>query len=133
MGNYALSVFGPIAAASVAAAIITRIHLGNFPAFSPPDYGVITTIDVPLAAVLGLLCGLVASAFLLMTEKLTVGVRNFAQKKNVSYLLLPPIGGVLVGLIGAFFPEIFGISYETATNALAGKYTILFLLVLSLS
>lgn len=127
LGNYALSVFGPIAAASVAAAIITRIHLGDFPAFAPPDYGAVSTIDVPLAAMLGVICGLVATVFLLSTEKMTVRVREFAQARGISYLLLPPLGGAAVGLIGAFYPEVFGVGYEAVTNALNGEYTILML------
>ncbi len=133
LGNYALSIFGPIAAASVAAAIITRIHLGDFPAFAPPDYGLVQTIDVPLAAALGVLCGFLASAFLLSTEYMTVNIREIAQKFNISYLLLPPIGGVVVGLIGAFHPEIFGVGYEAVTNALSGEYTIMLLVVLVLA
>jgi len=130
LGNYALSVFGPIAAASVSSAIVTRIHLGDFPAFAPPDYGMATPIDVPLAAVLGVMCGLISAAFLLSTSRLTEGVRHLAQRYGVSYLLLPPIGGVLVGLIGAFYPEVFGVGYEAVTNALNGEYTIILLLVL---
>ncbi|GJL95497.1 MAG: chloride channel protein [Hyphococcus sp.] len=130
LGNYALSVFGPIAAASVSAAIVTRIHLGDFPAFAPPEYGLVHTIDVPLAAGLGIICGLVATMFLLSTERLTIGVREKAQKFGISYLLLPPIGGLIVGLMGAFFPEIFGVGYEAVTNALNGQYTIILLIVL---
>jgi len=132
LGNYALSVFGPIAAASVAAAIVTRIHLGNFPAFAPPEYGAVATIDVALAAILGVLCGLIASGFLLSTRKLTVGLREFAQKRNISYFLLPPIGGAIVGLIGVFFPEVFGVGYEAVTRALNGEYAIHLLIVLVL-
>ena len=130
LGNYALSVFGPIAAASVASAIVTRIHLGNFPAIAPPDYGVAATIDVPLAAVLGIICGLISAGFLFSTARLTVGVREIAQRHGVSYLFLPPLGGAIIGLIGAFYPEVFGVGYEAVTNALAGKYTILLLIVL---
>jgi len=130
LGNYALSVFGPIAAASVSAAIIARIHLGDYPAFAPPEYGAFATIDVPLAAGLGILCGLISTAFLLSTEKLTVGLRQIAGKYGVSPLLLPPAGGLAVGTIGAFFPEIFGVGYEAVTNALAGKYSLFVLIVL---
>ena len=130
LGNYALSVFGPIAAASVTAAIVTRIHLGNFPAFFPPEYGAISSVDVPLAAFLGIICGLVASGFLQSTERLTVGVRDLAEKYKFSPLLLPPLGGAIVGLIGAFFPEVFGVGYEAVTKALAGEYSIFLLTVL---
>ena len=132
MGNYALSVFGPIAAASVVSAIITRIHLGDFPAFAPPAYGAVHTIDVPLAALLGVLCGLIASGFLLATENLTEKVRERADKIGLSYYFLPPLGGLIVGLIGAFYPEVFGVGYEAVTKALAGEYTILALAVLVL-
>lgn len=132
LGNYALSVFGPIAAASVSAAIVTRIHLGNSPAFEIPEYAAAGAIDVPLAAILGLACGFVASGFLLATERLTVGVREFAQKRGISYLLLPPLGGLVVGFIGALYPETFGVGYEAVTKALAGDYAIDLLIILVL-
>ncbi|WDI32078.1 chloride channel protein [Hyphococcus flavus] len=132
LGNYALSVFGPIAAASVSAAIVTRIHLGDSPAFTIPEYGASGTIDVPLAALLGLLCGFLASGFLQATERMTLGVRDFAQKRGISYLLLPPIGGVIVGFIGAAFPETFGVGYQAVTKALRGDYAIHLLMVLVL-
>jgi len=130
MGNYALSVFGPIAAASVVSAIVTRIHLGDFPAFAPPAYGAVQTIDVPLAALLGVLCGLIASGFLLATRNLTEKVREQADRIGLSYLMLPPLGGLMVGLIGAFYPEVFGVGYEAVTKALAGDYTIMALATL---
>lgn len=130
LGNYALSVFGPIAAASVASAIITRIHLGDFPAFAPPAYGLVHTIDVPLSALLGIACGLIASAFLLSTESLTERVRDTADRYGISYLFLPPLAGLIVGLIGAFYPEVFGVGYEAVTRALAGEYTIWALIML---
>lgn len=124
LGNYALSMFGPIAAASVSAAIVTRIHLGDFPAFAPPGYGVAGTIDVPLSAGLGVICGLISSAFLLTTERLTVALREAVDRIGLSYLVLPPIGGAAIGLIGVFYPEVFGVGYEAVTNALRGEYAI---------
>ncbi len=130
LGNYALSVFGPIAAASVAAAIVARIHLGDFPAFAPPEYGAVGAIDVPLAALLGIICGLVASGFLLSTQKLTVKVRGLLDRRGVSYLLLPPIGGAIVGALGVFFPEVLGVGYEAVIMALNGEYALHLLIVL---
>lgn len=131
MGNYALSVFGPIAAASAAAAIVTRIHLGDFPAIAPPAYGFVHTIDVPLAALLGVLCGGAASLFILATERLTASVRQIADRFGVAYFFLPPLAGVVIGFIGAFYPEIFGVGYEAVTRALDGAYAIHFLLLLA--
>jgi len=133
LGNYALSVFGPIAAASVTSAIVTRIYFGDFPAFAPPDYGVAAAIDIPLAALLGILCGLIAAGFLLAVRLVTERTRALAQTYGLSYLLLPPLGGVIIGLIGAFYPEVFGVGYEAVTNALNGEYAITLLIVLVLA
>ena len=131
LGNYALSVFGPIAAASVCATIVTRLTLGDFPAFAPPEYGAATPLDVPLSALLGVICGFVASIFLLCTEQLTERVRTYATEKKISYFFLPPIAGVLVGLMGAWHPEIFGIGYEAVTRALQGEYSLRILFTLA--
>ncbi|MEM8935983.1 MAG: chloride channel protein [Pseudomonadota bacterium] len=130
LGNYALSLFGPIAAASVVAAIVTRTYLGDFPAFAPPPYGDVSNFDVPLAALLGLLCGLLAAGFMSLTNRMTNGSRLFAQSFGIPFYLLPPIGGVAVGLIGAFYPEVFGVGYEAVTNALSGAYTLQMLIIL---
>ncbi len=135
LGNYALSVFGPIAAASAVSALVTRIHLGDFPAFAAPDYDVAGPMDVPLSAGLGLLCGLVSSLFLLCAEQMTERVRALATQHKFSIMLAPPAAGAIVGLIGAFHPEIFGVGYEAVTRALAGAYaleTLLALLVLKI-
>ncbi len=124
LGNYALSVFGPIALASVSAAVVGHFHFGELPAFAVPAYGQSGSIDVALSAVLGVLCGAAAIVFLLTTEYFTEKVRDFAVARKISFLLLPPIGGLFVGLIGAIQPEIFGVGYEAITNALAGNYSL---------
>ena len=131
MGVYALSVFGPIAAASVAAVLVTRTYLGDFPAFAAPAYGEVTTVDAPLAAVLGVLCGFVAALFFLMTSRFTIFVRNFADRKKLPYIFLPPFGGIFLGTLGAFYPEILGVSYEAVTNALKGSYGLQALLIIA--
>lgn len=130
MGSYALSVFGPIAAASVTAAIITRLQLGDFPAFIAPPTGGVHAIDALLSAALGLVCGVVAVAFLKSLQTTTDKVREWADGFGISYVFLPPFGGVIIGLIGAFYPEVFGVGYEAVTRTLAGEYTLKFLVIL---
>lgn len=130
LGNYALSIFGPIALASVAAALVGHVYYDEVPAFGAPDYGAAGTMDVALSSGLGILCGIAAIIFLLSTEFLTVKVREVAQKRNISYLLLPPIGGLFVGLIGAFHPEIFGVGYEAISRALQGSYELQAILII---
>jgi CIC family chloride channel protein len=47
-----------------------------------------------------------------------------------SYVFLPPLGGAAIGLIGAFYPEVFGVGYEAVSRTLAGEYSLQFLLIL---
>ncbi|MEO1152082.1 MAG: chloride channel protein [Pseudomonadota bacterium] len=130
LGNYALSIFGPISLASVTAAIIGRLHYGDFAAFQAPSYGAAGTIEVPLSALLGLLCGLTAIIFLWLTRFLTERIREIATRRQLSFMVLPPLGGALIGLMGAFHPEIFGVGYEAITRAFDGSYTLSALLVI---
>lgn len=130
LGNYALSVFGPIAAASATAAIVTRIHLGDFPAFVAPAYGAAGPIDVPLSAILGVFCGLIATTFILGTERLTHAVRETADRYGLPYYFLPPLAGLIIGLIGAVRPEVLGVGYEAVTHSLSGAYAIRVLILL---
>lgn len=130
LGNYALSVFGPIAAASATAAIVTRIHLGDFPAFVAPAYGAAGPIDVPLSAILGVFCGFIASFFILGVERTTETVRRYADRFGLPYYALPPLAGIMIGLIGAFRPEILGVGYEAVTHSLSGAYPIRILVLL---
>jgi len=124
LGNYALSIFGPIALSSATAAVIARIHLGDIPAFAAPTYGATGTFDVPLSFILGGLCGLAAITFLTVTEFLTEKVREVATKRNISFLLLPPIAGIAIGFLGALQPEVFGVGYEAITRVLEGNYSL---------
>ena len=130
MGSYALSVFGPIAAASVTAVIVTRSTLGDHPAFAAPEYGAVFPVDALLSAALGLICGLAAALFLYSLETMTEKVREAADRVRLSYIFLPPIGGVVIGLIGAFYPEVLGVGYEAVTRTLAGDYGLRLLVIL---
>ena len=55
-----------------------------------------------------------------MTER----VRILARDKKVPLYFLPAFAGLIVGLLGAFHPEIFGVGYEAVSRALNGSYTL---------
>ena len=63
LGHYAMRAFVPIVIASVSGGVITRLHLGNFPAFTIPDYRITTYLEVPAFVLLGATCAAVAILF----------------------------------------------------------------------
>lgn len=126
LGHYALSAFIPIAIASVGATVITRLHLGDFPAFIVPEYQITSYLEFPAFALLGMTCGVVAICF----QNSVVIADWVARRMTVPLWTRPVIGGAMVGAIGVVFPEILGVGYEATDNALKQQYTLGMLLAL---
>jgi CIC family chloride channel protein len=77
--------------------------------------------------VLGLLAGLVALLFI----KILYKFEDFFEELKIKPLLKPIIGGVAIGIIGVFIPNIFGVGYNSMDMALHGSmiWTTMLLLV----
>ena len=124
--HYALSAFVPTVISAVAATLITRAHLGDFPAFIIPDLHIVSYWEFPAFALLGIACGMVAVAFLLAV----MTTEWMARQVTMPVWLRPVVGGLLVGLIALAVPEVLGVGYEATNLALREKYTLIFLLLL---
>lgn len=132
LGHYALRSIAPVAAASVTGAVIARIHFGATPAFAIPDIAPASIPDMIAIVPLGVLAAGVAIPFVIGAVRGTRLVSAQAGKLHWPLWALPPLGGLIVGLIGAFVPEILGVGYEATAKALAGDYGIGLLLGLIL-
>ena len=130
LGHYALSVFAPIVIASVAATIVTRIHLGEFPAFIAPPLTIGSYVELPAFALLGLIAGLVAIVFLKSMMISRVYLQLAFSRFRIPIWGQPAIGGALIGLIGISFPQILGVGYEATDAALNGTFPIWLMLAL---
>ena len=126
LAHYALRAFVPITIASVAATLITRIHLGDFPAFSVPMQMIVSYWEFPAFALLGVVSAVVAIAFMSSAFK----AERLAQRLPLPLWLRPAAGGVLVGLIALGFPQVLGVGYEATDQALKGVYPLALLLAL---
>ncbi len=126
MGHYAVSAFIPIAIASVGSTVVTRIYLGDFPAFVVPEYQITSYLEFPAFALLGLTCGLVAICF----QGSIMATDWTARRITVPLWTRPVIGGALVGAIAVFLPEIIGVGYEATDKALKQQYSLLMLFTL---
>ena len=114
VGNYALAAFAPVVIASVTGTIIARIHLGDFPAFIVPDFGIVSFFEFPAFLLLGLLSAAVAGIFMWSI----VFTEDAVKRVPVPPWLRPAIGGLAVGVIAVFFPQVLGVGYEATDLAL---------------
>ncbi len=126
LAHFALSAFIPIAIASVGATAVTRIHLGDFPAFAIPEYQITSYLEFPAFALLGLTCGVVAICF-----QFSVMIADWTARRIPCPLMLRPvIGGFMVGAIGVFYPHVLGVGYEATDMALKQQLPLMLLLTL---
>ncbi len=127
-GEFFTASFGMIVLSAVMAAVLTRALVGPMPAFPVPMYAYHGPEELPLY--LGL--GLVAAPISLLYIKAIYGAHDFFHEKvKLPKWLLPTLVGLLVGIIGLFFPQILGDSYEAVGEILAG-HNLQFVLLLSL-
>ena len=114
LGHYALRAFVPIVISSVIATVISRVHLGDFPAFIIPEYQITTYWEFPAFALLGFVCAAVVIGFLLSIMAAT----RISQSVQMPLWLRPVLGGVIVGAIAIWFPHILGVGYDATDAAL---------------
>jgi CIC family chloride channel protein len=115
-----------VVVAAVAASIVSRIFLGDSPAFTIPVYNVTSSWEILLFVVLGFLAALVAVFFTWSTD---YSDRMFEKIKLPRYLK-PMIGGLMVAVIGFFFPQVFGMGFRVIEQMLHGSLPLQLLLSL---
>lgn len=110
--------FLPIVISSVMATTTKRMLTTGDPVFEGPSYALVSSWEIGLYAILGILCGLAARAFYVAYFR---AEDYFKHRVNTHPILKPAIGGLVVGGIGAFFPQVFGGGYEVMNQMLDGN------------
>jgi len=118
LGYYAVRAFAPIVIASVAGAVISRSHLGDFPAFWIPDRSLATFWELPAFGLLGVVSAITAT-FLMAAIIATDTLTDRAQERwSYPLWLEPAAGGFVIGCIALIFPQVVGVGYETTSSVL---------------
>jgi len=63
IGNYGIATFSPIIISSVMGTVISRLYLGNYPAFLIPSYTLVSPMELPFYMLLGIAAGLAGVLF----------------------------------------------------------------------
>ncbi|MBC6441358.1 MAG: chloride channel protein [Rhodospirillales bacterium] len=127
VGHYGLSAFAPVVLASIIGTIITRIHYGDFPAFIIESHAIVSFWEMPAFAILGLLSAAVALVFM----RSIFAVQDIVTHLRIPVALAPMGGGLLVGIIALFLPEILGVGYEATDLALHNAMALHLLIALA--
>ena len=117
VGDLHAPVLGLVVLASATSWAVLRILLGNAPLFKVPEYQLVHPIELIAYAVLGIVGGLISVAF----SRLLLWLRKkFLSFPRRTAWFHPVIGGLVVGGIGWFVPQVLGVGYIHVGEALNG-------------
>jgi chloride channel protein, CIC family len=101
--------------------------LGNEPLFQVPQYQLVSPWELLIYGVLGVAGGVVSAAF---TQLLLKSRAWFLSRPRRTVWFQPVAGGLLVGLMGWFLPEVLGVGYKYVGDALNGSLTLKLMVLL---
>ncbi len=121
LGDMHAPVLGSVVLSSATSWMVLHLLLGDQPLFHVPAYALVHPLEFGVYAVLGVVGGLGSVAFV----KLLLYLRLWFKKLPKSTLWLQPAaGGLLVGLLGWFVPEVLGVGYDYVDRVLGGDFPI---------
>jgi CIC family chloride channel protein len=130
IGDMNATLLGSTVVASVAAVIVERSILGNNPIFHVPAYHLVNPAELIGYLVLGIVGGIVSLAFckgLLRARLLFHGMPKWSK------ILQPALGGLIIGVILIFFPQVMGVGYQFVDQAMNGGLLLRTMLLLCLA
>src|SRR5947209_9997190 len=127
VGDLHAPVLGSVVLASATSWAMLRLLLGNDPLFKVPQYQLVSPAEFFIYAVLGVLGGLVSVAF----TKLLLALRQrFLRFPKKTVWFQPVAGGLTVGLMGWFVPQLLGVGYKHVGEVLNGGIALRLMILL---
>jgi chloride channel protein, CIC family len=120
-GDLHAPILGSVVLASATSWFVLRLLLGNHPLFQVPQYQLANPLEFGIYAILGVAGGLVSVAF----TKLLLRTREwFMTLPKTTVCFQPAVGGLLVGIIALFVPQVLGVGYGYVGEALNGRFAL---------
>ena len=118
IGDMNAALIGSAVVASVTAVVVERSILGNSPVFRVPQYHLVHPAELIAYVVLGVAGGVISVGF----SKGLLRLRGlFLRMPARSKIVQPAMGGLIIGVILIFVPQVMGVGYEYVNQALNGS------------
>ncbi len=106
-----------IVIASVTGTLVSRYCWGDAPVFHVPHF----VMGHPMELLLYMGMGITAGFLSLVLMAGVFGLPRIFSQCRCPLWLTPALGGIMVGIVGLFFPQVLGIGYETINDALTNN------------
>jgi chloride channel protein, CIC family len=108
----------PCILSSTVGFMVFTLHDGTQTIFHIPAFTLATPIQLPFYGVLGLLCALVGYLYI----KIFYGARDrFFGPLNIPKSVKTALGGLMLGIVAFFLPEVLGGGYKWIQSAIDGR------------
>lgn len=118
MMDYAAFQLFPIIISSVIATVIAHNYIGDFAEFQVAPIVLSSSFEIFNYFILGALCGLIA---FMMIKSLYYFEGFFSEQVKIPEYWKPAIGGLMIGSIGIYFPQIIGVGNDSISAALGNN------------
>ncbi|WP_372793919.1 chloride channel protein [Pontiella sp.] len=126
LSSFEVASFTQIVIASGIATVLSRAMLGNGSELVAPVYAMDSFWELGLYLLLGIIIGGLAAVFINVYYR----IKDVIDATKLPKLAKPVVGGLTVGLIGLFLPQVFGNGYEFMSEVLSGHFAWHLLLLL---
>jgi CIC family chloride channel protein len=111
----------PCILSSIVGFMVFTFYDGNATIFHIPQFSLATPAQLPFYAVLGVLCAATGYPYV----RFFYGARDrFFRRLNLPKHVKPAIGGLMVGLIAVFLPQVLGGGYAWIQSAIDGHLAV---------
>jgi chloride channel protein, CIC family len=117
MGDMHAPILGSVVLSSTTSWMVLHLVLGDEPLFHVAAYQLVSPSELGVYAVLGVVGGLGAVAFVKLLLALR---RRFKVLPRATLWIQPMVGGLTVGLLGYFVPQVLGVGYDQVERVLSG-------------
>ena len=127
LGNLHARLLGSVVLSSATAWMVLHLFLGDEPLFIVPEYQLVHASELVFYLILGVAGGLVSAGFV---RSLLWIRQRFLDMPQRTRWFQPVAGGLTVGVLGFFVPEVLGVGYGRVSDALNGNMAVQAMIVL---
>jgi CIC family chloride channel protein len=111
----------PCVLSSIVGYTVFTFYDGTGTIFQIPRFALATPSQLPLYGLFGLFCSVIGFLYIWFFY----GMRNrFFRPLNIAKSLKPALGGLMLGMVAFFLPEVLGGGYQWIQSAINGQLTI---------
>ncbi|MDF1753288.1 MAG: chloride channel protein [Verrucomicrobiales bacterium] len=126
LGNFTTRYFSVVVISSVVAAVVSHAFLPDVANLIVPEYALESALEIPLYGILGGLAGVLGVIFIIVLYAFEDGF----DKIKIPEWVKPVVGGLIIGLLGLYSTDLFGVGYRALESAANGEMLLKTALVL---